>query len=561
MMLLRRTILSYPTNRHHSSAAKNLQSLSKIPHRYRAKAIRQAQEALTDYLHAVRTIPYTFAENISKYSIVSLSGAISKVKFSTSDFSKSLQRFFRYHPLNEFELFFESIGIDVNELDGFLPARKFFLSEDLNAFDAACVLYGFGIPWNKLGMLYKEEKTIFDKDPCELKEIWRRYMNCGFTSSSLIGICLVFPHLLSGDSEVEILFNDLKRIVIDFDLISDVEGNVDAWIEICRKIRMFYDLGCRKLDIWEMMGRSKKILVQCPEETLTEKLKYFCRFHVTNEEVTSLLLLGPKIFEFDLKSPLFCVVGLLRHFGLSEEHLNFVIKKYPYVFGRNRLANLPHVMRALNLNQWFFDKIRDGGHNLLTSYAIGSSHEDCDQDFAEDMVTIQSSRVHNHTLSKLEFLHSIGYGENGFTVKVLKHVHGTSRQLQDRFDCLIHNGIEFSKLCKMISLSPKILNQQSEILEKKVEFLCHEIGSSLNYLDIFPAYFCFDLEKRIKPRYRFHMWLMETGLCEREYSLASIVATSEVRFIARIYRIHPAAPKKWLELFMNRDYASFQETS
>ncbi|XP_071706739.1 transcription termination factor MTEF18, mitochondrial [Rutidosis leptorrhynchoides] len=558
-MLLRRTILFYTTIRYHSSNTHNLQSLAKIPCKYRAKAIEQAQEALTDYLHTVRIIPYTFAENISKYSVVSLSAAISKVKFSTPDFSKSLQRFLRYHPVNEFELFYESIGIDVNELDGVLPARKFFLSEDVNPFNVACALYGFGVPWNMLGMLYKQDKTIFDKDPSDIKDIWSKYIeDYGFTSSSLIGICLVFPHVLSnGDSS---LFNDLKRVIINSDLINDVDGNVDSWIDICRKIQLFYNLGCKNSDLFESIGRNKTILLEFSEEILTEKVEYFCRFDVTNEEVMSLLLTKCEFFEIDLKTPTFCVMGLLRHFGMDEQHLNSISDEYPYVFGKNRFINLPHVMRALNLNKWFFDKLKHGGHHLLKSYPSINLDQDNDNDFAESLARIESSRVPIHTLSKLQFLHGIGYGENGLTMKVLKHVHGTSTQLKQRFDCLIHNGIEFSKLCKLISVSPKILNQQSEILEKKMKFLSEGIGCSLDYLDVFPAYLCFDLEKRIKPRYKFHTWLMENGLCKREYSLASIIATSEKSFIARVYRIHPAALKRYLEIFMNQDYNTFQET-
>lgn len=155
-------------------------------------------------------------------------------------------------------------------------------------------------------------------------------------------------------------------------------------------------------------------------------------------------------------------------------------------------------------------------------------------------------------MNKLKFLHGIGYGENILTMKVLSSLHGTDQELQERFDCLLRMGIEFSRLCLMIRTAPKILNQKSEILEQKVNFLCWEIGSSLQYLDIFPAFLCFDLEKRMKPRYRFHMWLKKKGLCSRDYSIASIMATSEKNFVARIFGFHPAAPKHWFESFSYR---------
>ncbi|KAK1400761.1 hypothetical protein POM88_000366 [Heracleum sosnowskyi] len=75
------------------------------------------------------------------------------------------------------------------------------------------------------------------------------------------------------------------------------------------------------------------------------------------------------------------------------------------------------------------------------------------------------------------------------------------------------------------------------------------MGCSLQSLDEFPAFLNFDLDKRIKPRYRFHMWLTENNLCRKEYALTSIISSSEKRFIALIYRMHPAAPKKWLASF------------
>lgn len=53
----------------------------------------------------------------------------------------------------------------------------------------------------------------------------------------------------------------------------------------------------------------------------------------------------------------------------------------------------------------------------------------------------------------------------------------------------------------------------------------------------------------------------ETGLCERKYSLDSIIATSEWSFTTHIYRIHPSStPEKYFEIFMNKDYNTYQET-
>ncbi|KAL6322382.1 hypothetical protein AAG906_007935 [Vitis piasezkii] len=535
-----------------SSLPKN-SNLSHIPSKHRSQAVLLAQKALTDYFHSTRSLPFLYAEHIGRNSFYSLYDPISKVEFSLSSFAKSFERFLRYHPINEFEFFFESIGINQKEISGFLPPNKFFFAEDGRILNAAGALSGFGFPWNKLGILYKAEASIFDKDSDDLSRRLCRFKDYGLSNVSVIGICLAFPFVLGGKGDLGVeagaLFDDLKKVFVDFDLGSFVEENVDAWYEICRKIRLFYDLGCEKGKIGELMGRSRNIFLEYSEEVLVRKMDFFCRLNVRKAGIGLLLLECPEILSFDLEVPVISVMGFLKHFGLGLQKSKSVARMYPYVLGRNKMANLPHVMRALDLHEWFFGMMKNGNHRLLGNYVLSHPDEDLDEDYRVGLEKIQSSRTPAHTINKLNFLHGIGYGENLLTMKVLEHVHGTSSELQERFNCLLHAGLEFSKLCTMISFSAKILNQKPEILERKVNFLIQEMGLSLQYLDVFPAYLCFNLDNRIKPRYRCHVWLAENGLCTKNYSLASMIATSEKSFIARLYGIHPAVPKLWLECF------------
>ncbi|KAJ4727241.1 putative Mitochondrial transcription termination factor family protein [Melia azedarach] len=529
---------------------------AKIPSKYRPRAIEEAQQAITEYLHYTRSVPFTYAEHISKNSSNTLSELISHAgfPFSATNFSHSFHRFLRYHPINEFAFFFESIGIDYAEVSRFLPANKFFFSEHLCVLEAACALSGFGFPWNKLGKLCEEEVSIFSKCPKDLKARLCGFKNdYGFDNVTVVSVCLAFPYVLAWDGEynreIAGLFDDLKTFFVDFDLVSCVEGNVDAWYNICRKIRVFYDLGCQKGKLGELMGRNKSLFLDYSEEALVQKVEYFCRFGVSKEDVGLFLLKSPGILSFDLETRVISVERLLKHFGLGAEKLKSVAEKYPYVLGRNKMANLPHVMRAANLEYWFFNEITNGNYQKLENYALSNPDEDLDKEFGDGLERIQSSRTPNHTMNKLMFLHEIGHGENALTIKVLAHLHGTKSELGERFDCLLHNGIEFSDLCRMVRLTPKILNQNPDTIEQKLNFLRQEMGATVDYLNSFPTFLCFDLEYRIKPRYKFHTWLIEKGLSAKNYSIASMVATSEKSFIARIYGIHPAAPKQWFEHF------------
>ncbi|XP_060218954.1 transcription termination factor MTEF18, mitochondrial [Lycium barbarum] len=546
----------FSTNTHQK--VPNISTLSKIPAKYRPQAILQAQEVLTDYFHNTRSLPFTFAEYIGKNSRFSLLGLVSKVPFSRNRFPNSIQRFLRYHPINEFEFFFESIGVNYVEISPMLHLNKCFLCEDSKVFNAACALACFGFPWNKLGILFKREVSIFSKEPCELKERLSHFERYGYGSIAVIGICLAFPHVLGERSdfldEIDMLFDDLKRVFLDFNLASCVEGNVDSWFEICRKIAMFYELGCEKGKIGELMGRNKSIFVDYSEELLAQKIGFFRRLDVRKEEVGLLVLSKPEILSFDLEVRVISTVGFLKHFGLGVNKLKLTAQTYQYIMGRNRIANVPHILRSLDLSEWFFDRLKNGGHGLLCSYVIGSV--EVDEDYAEHLQKIQASRTPVYTLRKLDFLHGIGFGENKLTMKVLSKLHGPGVELQERFDCLLNGGVNFSTLCKMLTVAPKILNQKAEILEQKIKFLFQDMGLSQEELCAFPACLCYDLEKRIIPRCQFHRWLREQDWCPYEYSLASIVATSDKMFMARITDIHPDAPKKWFNSFLKENHST-----
>ncbi|KAF9603165.1 hypothetical protein IFM89_034498 [Coptis chinensis] len=479
--------------------------------------------------------------------------------YSYTTFSSDFLRFLRYHPINEFEFFFESIGIPFLQLDSFLPEFEFFLNEDGSLLNVARTLSLFGFPWNKLGKLYREEVEIFGKDCNDLDSLLCRYVSLGFDTCTVVGICLAFPFVLSGNDHLSIgvdaLFGVLKRVFVDFDLKSSVDGNVDASYEFCRKIKVFIDLGCEMNDVGEFIGKRWDVFLECSEEVLVTKVEYFKQMNIKKEDVGLFLLCCPEVLQFDLESPVFSAMNFLKHFGLSDEELDAIALEYPYVLGKNRLANLPHFMRAIDRHEWFFDKIMNGNHHLLADLGIDSQDEDFEKDFKDCLERFQSGRSYKHALAKLDFLHEIGFGENLVTLKVLSNLHGTKSELQVRFNYLLGRGVAFSRLSKMIKMLPKVLNQKPELLKDKVDFLCNEVGMSVQFLNVFPGFLCFDLENRMKPRLRIHKWILENGFHAKEYSLASIIATSENRFIDRLVGIHPTVLKQWFERFSSKNHS------
>ncbi|KAJ4896265.1 Mitochondrial transcription termination factor family protein [Raphanus sativus] len=527
----------------------------RVPSIYKSLAIGEAEKAVTDYLHTTRSLSYSHAEHIATNASSSIRSLILKLDFSVATFSKSIRRHLRYHPINEFEFFFESIGIDLREVGEYLPEKKFFFSEDPRVLEAACALSGFGFPWNRLGRLYREERSVFLRSGDEIGSMLVRLSGVGFSTVAVAGICLAFPSVLcGGGAEVGCLFVKLKRLFEEFGAEEDVvvDENVESWYVFGRKVRVFYDLGFESEEMWELMGRNRLLFVEFSEEDLMRKTEFFCRFGVGKEEAALLILRNPEVMSFDVEEAVISVKGMLKHFGLSQDEVDALSLKHPYVFGRNRMKNLPHVVRALGLHERIFDRLKIGTYRLLSSYSLLDPEEDIDREYQQGLEEIQHLRCKTHSFQKLDFLHQIGFGENGLTMKILQHVHGTAVEIQERFQILLDNGIDFSKACMLIRSSPKSLNQKPHSIQEKIRFLCDEMGDSLEYLEVYPAYLCFDLENRISPRFRFHKWLVERGLSEKNYSIASIVATSEKAFVARLYGIHPAIPKHYFERFSYR---------
>ncbi|KAL6565871.1 hypothetical protein OROHE_004926 [Orobanche hederae] len=531
---------------------------SNIPLKHRSKAIQESQKALSDYLHATRSLPFLYADNIARNSPQSLWRIVSEIPFSPPTFAHSFQRFLRYHPINELDFFFESIGLNLDENGRnprfIIPPNTFFLS-DWEQFDVACALAGMGFPWCKLGLLCRGECSIFASDLLDLKRKFSEIKDgYAFNSTTVISICLAFPWVLySNGKKTNGLLSDLKILFLDYDLWSSVEGgNVDSMFDICEKIKSFYDLGCEMGELGELMGRSKNIFIEYSKEFLISKIEYFRKLNVPMNEIGTFLLSKPEIFSLDLETRVISVSGFLDHLGLSGDEMSSLKEKYPHVFGRNKVANLCGVMRSMNLGEWFFEKMKNGdNHSLLATYTICCT-EDLDKHYQENFRRTLAKRNHVHAIKKLSFLHSIGFGENKYAVKALALLHSSGRQLQRRFDCLLSCGIKYSNLCEIVRSTAKILNQEEKSLEKKIKYLCNDMGSSLEYLDSFPGYLCYNLEKRIKPRYEFHKWLVEKDLRRKEYSLSTIIASSEKAYIARISRINCDAAKMWEERRVDR---------
>ncbi|XP_031501602.1 transcription termination factor MTEF18, mitochondrial isoform X1 [Nymphaea colorata] len=517
--------------------------------------LNPAKQALTEYLYSTRALFYPHAENISKHSPSFLQSLLSNLKLSRSRAFPDVQQFLRYNPINEYLPFLESIGIAASDVSRFLPADRLFLCDNPQLLNSISALSNYGFPWTKLGLLYSHDASIFDSDGSLLRRRLDAIIELGFSRTQLVGICLAFPFVLGrreeeSTGEDDGLFDDLKWVLLKSHLADS--RCLDLCYVNCRKVGIFYDLGCEKGTIGEALGDGLNILLESSEENVKEKVSFFSRLGMKNEDVGRLIVRRPEILNFNLKDLVITMPEFLSYIGLDRKSKREIVLGYRHVLGRNTIGNLPEIMKAIGLHGWFSSKILNGGHRLLTGFNAKSDKEESKSNPRSDRTAEDKLLI-----PKMEFLLGVGFGENDIAREIVLKLHATKEQLDQRFSCLIGMGIEHSELVKMMLLSPKILNQSVAMIEEKIDFFQNGLKLSLQDLQKFPGCLLFDLEKRVKPRHRIMAWLRERDLLVINYAPATILATSERRFISCLKRIHPAAPKQWLESFSFRDYNGF----
>ena len=180
----------------------------------------KAQGTLFDYLHCTRGFHFIDAEYISKNSPLFLQHLLSKVD-NEQNISRALTRFFRYNPINEFEPFFESLGLTPSEYASLLPRNLMFLGDDDVMLDNFHVLCDYGIPRSKIGRMYKEAKEIFGYECGILATRFGAYEDLGLSKPAVIRLVCCCPSLLVGsvNNEFVRILEILKGLGFDKDWI------------------------------------------------------------------------------------------------------------------------------------------------------------------------------------------------------------------------------------------------------------------------------------------------------------------------------------------------------
>ncbi|XP_008777248.1 transcription termination factor MTEF18, mitochondrial [Phoenix dactylifera] len=509
-----------------------------------------AQNALFEYLHGTRSLHFTDAEHMSKNSPVFLQNLIAKVE-NEPDVGRSLTRFLRYHPINEFEPFFESLGLKPSELYPLLPRNLMFLSDDdvlLNNYHGLC---NYGVPRSKIGKMYKEGTEMFRYGYGILLSKLQAYEKLGLTKPTIIKLVTCCPELLIGDVNVEFLrvLEKLKSLGVELDWIRGClsDKSMYNWSRILEMLNFLDRMGCNKKILARLIKEHPRFIFDDSGKKIYILVAMLLKLGLKMNDILTLFVQYPRILIGNFTKNLWKSVQFLADIGMETEDIARIVASHAQVLGSCSCKRPKVVLGSLKISpEKLCEIIKEDPSqfsNLASRKKVG---------------IVNLPRVDGTFLQeKTNFLLKLGFVENSDEMaKALCKFRGRGDQLQERFDCLVNAGFDYHTVSDMIKLVPSILNQSTDIIEKKIDYLLNHLDYSLESLAAFPTFLCYNTDK-IKLRFSMYNWLKEQGvviptknrkIIRSTVALSTILACSDARFVKYFVDLHSEGPKVWERL-------------
>lgn len=502
----------------------------------------EAQDVLFDYLHCTRSLSFTDAEHISKNSPHFLQNLILKLD-GEKDVARSLTKYLRYNPINEFEPFFESLGLPPSELPLFLPRHLMFLSDDHLMLENFHVLCNYGIPRSKMGKMYKEAKEIFDYDYGLLASKLRAYENLGLGKGTVIKLVSCCPSLLIGRISMEFfkVLEKLSRLGIGKDWIGGYIScrNTYNWNRMLNTMDFLAKVGYTEIQMHNLFESNPSLLLEDSGKKVYVLFGRLVKLGLKMDEAYSMFIQHPEILSGKFVKNILRAIDFLFDVGLGTEDITSIVSHHILLLGSCTLKGPRTVCKELKVGKESLCRIIRDDPSKLFTLASKSKLKSSEQDSCPDPTK---------RLEKTTFLLKLGYLENSDEMaKALKRFRGRGDQLQERFDCLVKAGLDCNVVTNIIRQAPMVLNQSKDVIQEKIDCLRNCLGYPLDTIVAFPAYLCYNME-RINTRFSMYRWLRDKGSAKPNLSLSSVLVCSDARFVKYFVDVHPEGHTMW-EIF------------
>ncbi|XP_056161824.1 transcription termination factor MTEF18, mitochondrial-like [Syzygium oleosum] len=508
---------------------------SLLAHRYSRVARSRAQDALFDYLHCTRSFSFSDAEYISKNSPIFVRDLLSSVN-AEKDVAPAVERFLRYNPINEFEPFFESVGVRPSDLQSLLPRNRMFLSDDHLMLENFQTLCNYGIPRNRIGKIFKEARDIFRCDIGVLPSRLEAYEGLGLSKSTVIKLVICCPTLLVGGIDLQFVevLDKLKGLGVDINCIGEYLSDKKrySWCRILDTIEFLEKANNGENQMGELVKRNPAFLFNGSGRKVYVVFGLLLKVGINVDEACVLFAENPFILSEKSLKNISKAVSFLIEIRVEMDLIANIVSNHMKLLAASSLKGPKTVCKELKvIRDCLALMIKEDPlklFQLASKWRVGTLYQDPTK-----------------YIEKKTFLMRLGFVDNSEEMtKALKRFRGRGDQLQERFDCLVEAGLDFNLASKIVKQAPTVLNQTKDVIEKKIDCLVNRLGYPLEILVAFPAYLCYDME-RIQKRISMYIWSRDRGAVKPMMSISSILACSDARFVRYFVDVHPEGAVMW----------------
>ncbi|KAK4848476.1 hypothetical protein QYF36_013553 [Acer negundo] len=491
---------------------------------------REAQAALLEYLHSTRSLQYLDAEHMSKNSPRFIDQLLKQVQHA-ADIKWSINRYLWFHPINEFEPFFESLGLEPFEYRSLLPHDLMFLSDDELLLENYYVLCNYGIARSKIGKIYKQAMEVFRYDFGVLQSKLQAYEELGLNQFFISKVIVCSPYLLIGGLNakfVEVL-TILKSMGIELSWIEEnlLEQDSYNWSMILSVLHLFSKIGFSEEQLGGLIRQHPGLIFEGSGNLVLTLIVFLLKFGTTMNEIHLMFLRFPQIqagiFFLNLKK---CLM-LLFEIEMELDEIGKIIRSHAMFMGSLTLKKPKTILSLLSVGRKRLCEHIQENPLEMKKWVLGSKIEPLPK----------SGEKERSQMLKTKFLIDVGFAENSNEMeKVLKVFRGRGGGLQERFDCIVKAGLDRQDVCKMIRVRPRFLNQKISAIELKIDLLVNGLGYPVSHLVTFPAYLDFTVQ-RIKHRISMYNWLKDQGVEEPMMALSTLIGRPRKEVMQRFVKI------------------------
>ncbi|XP_042056957.1 transcription termination factor MTEF18, mitochondrial-like [Salvia splendens] len=505
----------------------------------------QAQSALVEYFHLTRSFRIMDAENMSKNAPEFFNRLMKRVVIDDdSKIKHSVTRFLRYHPVNEFEPFFESIGLKHSEYVEYLPRNLMFLSDDELLLENYYVLCNYGIERNMIGKIFKEANEVFQYDYGSLQTKLRSIESLGLRQSLVAKIVTANPHLLRGNVDEFVEFLEiLNKVEIDHEWLLENIREEDSynWKSMFQLMCLLCKLGWSEKQVGELFKQHPDLLLECSGRITFDLIGLLLKFGASKSDLRTLFLWFPQIPVLKFTKNLHNSYIFLSGIDMAALDIGKIVCSYPSLLGSIELKKVKSILSLLCCGKNRLCQMVNDDPFTLEAWVLGKRVEPLETE----------KRAVKIMALKTEFLISLGFEENSKDMeKAIKTLRGRGVELQERFDCLVNNGLNREQAIKMVRISPQILNQTRDVIEMKIQLFFDELGYQASDLLTHPKILSYTIE-RVKFRLLMYKWLKDQGAVRPGLSLSTLLATSDEEFIKTYVAPHARGLQYWKSLNKN----------